>query len=283
MDARRIVEMSWFQALALFLFLGMTSQLLGSDGDLDMTFGIRGRTTPTLSGHARAVALQPDEKIVVAGWNEPYRGSDFAVVRYNGDGSLDPVFGVEGKITTDFGANDQALAVALQPDGKIVVAGLSGSAFALARYNSNGSLDTTFGLQGKTTTAFSSYTEARAVVVQEDGKIVLAGSTGSGSNSDFAVARYDTDGSLDVSFGIAGKVTTDFSSGYDAAYALTLQTDERLSQQERAARNMVWRLLGITPTDRWTRLSETAARLQTLMITGRVAYMPWRYSRTERS
>jgi uncharacterized delta-60 repeat protein len=162
MCARRIVEMRWFQSLTLFVFLGMTSQLLGSDGDLDSTFGIRGRATSALSGHARAVVLQPDEKIVVAGWTEPYRGSDFAVVRYNGDGSLDPLFGVEGKITTDFGANDLAFAVALQPDGKIVVAGFSGSDppssshFALARYNSIGSLDTTFGLLGKTTTSFSS-------------------------------------------------------------------------------------------------------------------------------
>jgi hypothetical protein len=76
MYARRIVE------LTLFVCLGMTGQLLSSDGDLDSTFGVRGRTTPALSGHARAVVLQPDEKIVVVGWTEPYHGSDFAVTVY---------------------------------------------------------------------------------------------------------------------------------------------------------------------------------------------------------
>jgi uncharacterized delta-60 repeat protein len=197
---------------------------------------------PALSGIARAVALQPDGKVVVSGETALYPGNDFALARYNVDGSLDLTFGIQGKITTDFGATDEAYAMALQPDGKIVIAGSSRSGpvqtferFAVARYNSDGSLDTTFGVAGKITTDFSTpYSHASAVVLQPDGKIVVAGYAlprNSGPNlysSDFAVARYDNDGSLDLTYGVGGKVTTDFSGRSDAVYALTLQPDGKI-------------------------------------------------------
>src|SRR5262245_46115279 len=100
-----------------------SDQLLAADGELDLTFGTRGRVTtnfPSGRGSATAVVLQPDGKVVVAGWTH-YTGGDFAVARYNSDGSFDNTFGSGGKTTTDFGGTDLALAIALQADGKIVV------------------------------------------------------------------------------------------------------------------------------------------------------------------
>ena len=211
-------QLTWILVLALSILVTMSSQLLASDGELDTTFGTGGRITPAFAGFARAVALQPDGKIVVAGWSGPTWAATLRLLRYNSDGSLDSSFGIQGKATTDFGATEQAFAVALQTDGKILVAGSS-----LVRYNSNGSLDTTFGIEGKISTQFSS-----AVVVQPDGKIVVGGGTGDPSRLDFGLARYNSDGSLDVGYGIGGKVTTDFSGRDDQVYALALQRDGKI-------------------------------------------------------
>ncbi|HEY3128954.1 MAG TPA: hypothetical protein VGL91_05810, partial [Acidobacteriota bacterium] len=121
---------------------------------------------------------------------------------YKTDGTLDTTFGTSGKVTTDFSVTDEATAIAIQLDGKIVAAGFAapGSSmdFALARYNTNGRLDTTFGIAGtgKVTTDFSGREdEAFAIAIQSDGKILLAGSTAPfnkiGSAPDFALARYE--------------------------------------------------------------------------------------------
>jgi len=195
----------------------------------------------TAFGFATAGVLQPDGRIVAAGSilvNRP--DFDFALARYDAEGVLDAGFGSGGKVTTTFGSTaDLAQGVALQPDGRIVVAGSSGypqqrdEAFALARYNVDGSLDLGFGTGGKVTTKFSSPGDdsARALVLQPDGKIVLIGSdfvaTREGA-SDFALARYDIDGSLDRTFGTGGKVTTTFGSGSDLANAAVLQPDGKL-------------------------------------------------------
>src|SRR5262249_14014034 len=135
-------------------------------------------------------------KIVAAGQTNPGSGyDDFALARYTTSGSLDTTFGSGGKVTTDFAGNyDQAYGVAIQSDGKIVAAGRGGFDFTLARYNSDGGLDTGFGSGGKVTTDFAGYNnqEAFGVATQPDGKIVLAGYTinSTGDNSDFALARY---------------------------------------------------------------------------------------------
>ena len=213
-------------------------------GDLDPSFGNGGIATADFFGAydaATALAMQPDGKIVLAGIT--YHGStvssaDFALARYNADGSPDQGFGVAGKLTSDFFGNyDQANGVAIQPDGKIVVAGTAGhsfatSDFALARYNPDGTLDTTFGSGGKQTTDFFGFQDsAFSVVIQPDAKIVLGGYAHHGddvSTSDFALARYNPDGSLDQSFGAGGKLTTDFSGSTDTAYRLAIQTDGAL-------------------------------------------------------
>ena len=117
------------------------------------------------------------------------------------DGSLDLTFGTGGKVTTDFGGtNDQGRAVAVQKDGKIVVIGTSGNDeeddFAIARYNTDASLDLTFGTEGKVNTDFGKSGFGSAIAVQKDGKIVVAGESGNDEEDcDFAVARYNTDGS----------------------------------------------------------------------------------------
>jgi uncharacterized delta-60 repeat protein len=119
---------------------------------------------------------------------------------------LDTTFDTDGKVTTQVGSStDEAKSVVLQSDGKIVVAGSSNngsnSDFAVVRYNSNGSLDTTFNTNGKVTTQVGSSTEeAKSVVLQSDGKIVVAGFSYNGSNSDFAVVRYNSDGSTNLTW-----------------------------------------------------------------------------------
>ena len=146
-------------------------------------------------------------------------------------GSLDTTFNSVGWAATPIGAGiDVANAVAIQSDGKIVVAGGSGSTFALARYNANGSLDTTFDGDGKLTTTFGGTSSAAyGVAIQSDGKIVAAGySLSATNNQDFALARYNTDGSLDTSFDGDGKLTTDFGLFFDFAFSVAIQADGKI-------------------------------------------------------
>jgi uncharacterized delta-60 repeat protein len=150
------------------------------------------------------------------------------------DGGLDVSFGTTGKVTTDFGgADDQARDVALQPDGKIVVAGSSAGRVALARYNPDGSLDTSFDGDGRVVTPFGSGgSAARGVVVQPDGKIVVAVLTTTTAAVDipvsFGVARYLSDGRLDTSFGSSGGTFIDFFGNYEVPQAVALQTDGKI-------------------------------------------------------
>src|SRR5262249_7714535 len=162
--------------------------------------------------------------------------NDFAVARLNADGSLDTSFNGTGKVTIDFGFDDQATAVALQPsDGKIVVAGFgnqsAGSAsFLAARLNTHGTLDTSFNGTGKQSVSFGATDRAYAVATPGDGKIVLAGSTqtsGSNPTSSFAVARLNGDGSLDTSFNSTGKQTVRFDLNNQAS-AVAVQPDGRV-------------------------------------------------------
>jgi uncharacterized delta-60 repeat protein len=200
-------------------------------GDLDPTFGAGGKVTTDFGDQddvAFGVAVKVDGAIVAAG--RAFQGFhrshyDFALAQYQPDGTLDPTFGSGGKVTTDFfGGDDWANAVAIQGDGKIVAAGLAGCDFALARYTPDGSLDPTFGTGGKVTTDFGYCTQAYAVAIQSDGEIVAAGYAPTGTAIDFALARYNPDGSLDSSFGTGGKVITEFGD-YAVAYAVAIQTD----------------------------------------------------------
>src|SRR5436190_3145196 len=210
-----------------------------TDGSLDTSFGAAGvgkaRLQPvSFGGVARAVKIQTDNKIVIAGtFFTGGAGTErsFGVGRLNADGSFDQTFGQLGRVTTQIrSTNDEALGLALQSDGKIVVVGFSAltstTAFAVARYNTNGSLDTSFNGTGKVTTQIgSSHDLAFSVVVQGDGKILVAGSSFSGTQRDFLIVRYRADGVLDNSWGGTGAVITDFGgpTSDDSISAIAIQ------------------------------------------------------------
>ncbi len=204
-------------------------------GSLDVTFA--GGKVTTAIGAAndvgKSVAQQFDGKVVVAGYSYNGNDSDFAVARYLANGQSDPSFG-GGQVTTDLGSdNDRACGVAVQSDGRIVVAGYTGSGegvdFALVRYNSNGTLDTTFGGTGKVITDMSGSADFGAgVALQIDGKILVTGCAYNGFNDDFAVVRYNLNGSLDTAFGFGGRVTSDFGDTGDYAYCIAVQGDGKI-------------------------------------------------------
>ncbi len=203
-------------------------------GDLDPTFGEGdGKVVTAFGGNdpARAVAVQPNGAIVVAGGN-----GDFELARYDKDGSLDTGFGGDGKVSTDFGGDDAANAIVVQPNGKVVAAGESGALFALARYNADGTPDTSFGGgDGLVTTDFSDtdFDAANALVLQPNGKLVAAGMAWPDIDSPrfFALARYNEDGALDTAFGDDenGLVVTGFpESEGDVANAVLLRPGGKL-------------------------------------------------------
>jgi uncharacterized delta-60 repeat protein len=180
-----------------------------ADGPLDTGFDGDGKVTTAIGGSddvGYSVIQQADGKLVVAGYSHNGSDSDVALVRYNADGSLDTGFDGDGKVTTDMGGNnDWAFSVIQQTDGKLVVAGTSynGSSydFALVRYNADGSLDASFDGDGIVTTAIGAANDyAQSVIQQADGKLVVAGYSDNGGNYDFALVRYNADGSLDTGF-----------------------------------------------------------------------------------
>ena len=213
-----------------------------SNGALDATFGTGGEVITDFGGlfqRATSVTEQPDGKIVVVGGVVINEINEFALARYNSDGTLDASLGTGGKVITDIqGVSAQAYSVAVQLDGKIVVAGQAnidgGMNFEVVRYNSNGTLDATFGTGGKVTTDFGlldqgfSYAQAYSLALQQDGKILLAGQAFIGNGNDFALARYNSNGTLDIGFGAGGKVITDFATNNDAARSVTLQADGKI-------------------------------------------------------
>ena len=203
-------------------------------------FGTGGKVTTDIGSSsnddAYGVAVQSDGKIVVAGESNASGSRTFALARYNADGSLDTSFGSNGRVTTLFGTVSIGLAMALQPDDKILVGGAgrvtsqAGVDFVLARYNANGSLDNSFDGDGKVNTDIGSGSTDYiwALAVQSDGKIVAAGYSATGGDDDFALARYNADGSLDDSFDGDGKVTTPIGAGRDRAFDVALQSDGKI-------------------------------------------------------
>jgi uncharacterized delta-60 repeat protein len=209
-----------------------------SNGTLDGSLSGDGRLTTDFSSgsedQAQAMILQPDGKIVVAGATYTIDDFDFdvALARYTASGTLDPSFSGDGKVTTAFGDEgmSSAYGLALLPDGKLVAVGqvTDNGDMALARYTSSGQMDSSFSGDGRLTTDFGGNDRGMAVVIQADGKIVVAGSTDAGSSTDFALVRYTPSGSLDSTFGTGGTRITDFFGGDDQAFALARQGDSRL-------------------------------------------------------
>lgn len=207
------------------------------DGSLDETFGHDGIVRPDFEFHPYALALQADGKLVAAGLTYRRIGH-FALIRLNSDGSLDATFGKDGIATAAIGRHQNVpLALLVQADGRLVAAGYSwkkggsrNSAFALGRFNPDGSLDTTFSGDGKVLTEIAPEDDrVEALALQEDGKLVAAGWTGTPGISPvrFALARYNPDGKLDASFSGDGKLTTSIGSG-DYARAVVAQPNGKL-------------------------------------------------------
>lgn len=232
-------------ALAL-LFLPVRSamQTTNPPGSLDTSFGSAGKVTtgfgPSNScDDITAVAVQPDGKIVAAGYTWPTCSSgtlfteDFALARSNPDGTLDQSFGTGGKLTTDFGnSSDKARALVLYPDGRILVAGSylpqgGSGGIAMARYLSNGAPDNSFDSDGKLTLTGGS---ANAVTLYPGDKIVTAGAgIGANGTSDFGFTRHNMNGSLDTSFDTDGRVSVNIAGfSNDRAFAVTIQVDNKI-------------------------------------------------------
>ena len=206
----------------------------GADGILDTSFGDSGKVTTTVAKNssAESVAMQSDGKIVVAGNSFIDRNNnDFAVVRYNTNGTLDPSFNQTGRATADFGARDSGRSVAVDRDGRIFVAGDTSTETkqecALACFKANGSLDMRFNGTGKVTTNFGGdgNADGQGVTVQANGKIVIAGNATVAGVQQFALARYNADGTLDTSFGGSGRVLTAVGISGSNATGAALQKD----------------------------------------------------------
>src|SRR6266540_1580324 len=229
-------SISTLLALLLFNVVAVFAQ----PGALDKSFGKGGKVTTgfgSVEEVAGGAAIQADGKIVQAGTigqTESARGLGIALVRYNRNGTLDNSFNGDGKVMTSIrGYDDGGLDVAIHEDGKIVVGGFSANSFdrdfAVVRYNTDGTLDKTFSGNGKVTTDFGIYHDAcYAAAIQPDGKILAAGYSYQGRYPEFALVRYNKDGSLDKSFDGDGKTTTDIGIYDDGAYSIALQTDGKI-------------------------------------------------------
>jgi uncharacterized delta-60 repeat protein len=220
---------------ALLLCMPLPKGALASAGGLDLTFGNQGKVETDFFGNVDVVsglALQPDGKIIAAGGAAfPNNVGNFALARYNSNGGLDATFGSGGKVTTAFATSISSIqGVVIQPDGKIVAVGAADNNLALARYNSNGSLDPAFGTGGQVTTTISDAGVFNDVALQPDGKIVAAGTvtTFQDSHERFLIARYNSDGSLDNTFGSGGTAITDFPGDSDRGNGLVITADGKM-------------------------------------------------------
>jgi uncharacterized delta-60 repeat protein len=198
------------------------------DGTLDPNFGSGGLVVTDLGGYDNLydILIQPDGKIVAAGAARQFE----ALVRYNPDGSLDPFFGTGGVVETDgFFGGGAAHGIALLSDGRIVAGGSEGNGTDFVdRYNSDGSLDPSFGTGGITVTSVPFHsTDVRDIVLQPDGKVVTTGVLNN-PTSVIMLVRYNTDGSLDQSFGNGGIVETNVRNSIDSGNSITIQADGRL-------------------------------------------------------
>jgi len=235
----------------------LETRTLFAAGDLDPTFGAGGAdgdgvvttniattaAVPTVDS-AQTVLVQSDSKILVGGASDAGIGGDFALARYNPDGTLDTTFGGgDGIVTTDFGDADSIQSIALTGDGHIVAVGNTGTGsfvnWAVARYNPDGSIDPTFSPgspdgpdapdgDGKLIVDWFSRADfANGVAVDADNKIVVVG-TATGQDTQLVVARFNPDGSFDNTFDADGKVSLDFFQGADAGSDVKIQADNKI-------------------------------------------------------
>jgi uncharacterized delta-60 repeat protein len=217
--------------LQLGIFI-IATNVYSQAGSLDSSFGTGGKVVTSINSgadKAYAVALQTDGKIIVAGMTtNAATGKDFACLRYNSDGTLDGTFGTSGIVTNDgqIGSDDVVYSIAIQADGKIILAGFSDDGTnknaALIRLNTNGTLDTSFGTSGKVFTDFITgrADEVKTVKIHSlTGNIIVGGTSAlTSTNSQAIIARYTSAGLLDTTFNTTGKVLLDDDSGSGTYY-----------------------------------------------------------------
>jgi uncharacterized delta-60 repeat protein len=219
-------------------FIGGDFRLIryNANGTLDNSFGFGGFTETDFLGFGgivTSVRIDAQERILAAGYiqtsSQLNQDIDFALARFTPNGSLDTTFGSQGKVLRNHSTFDSLAEIAIQADGKIVVAGASrpyegGVDFALFRLTSTGRPDFTFA-NGRVvlTDFYGSYDHVHAIALQSDGRIIVGGKCDRANQHDFALARYNTNGTLDATFGGDGKVFTRLTSQNDSCSALLLR------------------------------------------------------------
>ena len=230
--------MKAIKLIFLLLILFVSNVNFAQFGTLDTSFGRDGIVITPFFGFdssVQSLLIQPDKKIIAGGSVTKTGSTQFSLARYKVDGSLDETFGNSGQVFTDYPELMVMSSMALQSDGKIIVAGnlynssISISRFVLVRYDSNGILDTSFGIDGRVITNISDKLDRiSSVIIQNDGKIIASGATSDDvTYSDFAMVRYNSNGTLDTNFGNNGVVVTSIKA-WDYANAITLQNDNEI-------------------------------------------------------
>jgi len=224
----------------VFLFTTVYSDvLLAQQGSLDATFGDNGEvhtSFSTLCDEGQIITMQQDGRFVVAATHTSVDYHEFIAGRFNNDGSIDNSFGLNGSVITPIGVNkDHPYTVKIQTDGKVVLAGSTNVSFsttnaiAIVRYNSDGSLDNTFGIQGIVTTVVGQESIAYDLAILDDGKILIAGTTkNSSGNKDFILVQYTSGGAIDTSFAQEGMAVTDVNASDNEINSLQVLNDGKL-------------------------------------------------------
>ena len=214
---------------------GMAIARYNANGSLDFTFSEDGRQTTAVSPDynvGKSLAVQEDGKILLVGSSFSSLFYHITILRYNIDGSLDSNFDDDGIQINIIGVSSKGHSVVLQPDGKILLAGQISNEneddFVLCRYNNDGSLDNTFSEDGIQTTDFGNFDRGYSVALQTDGKIVVAGTLGILEDHDMGIARYNSDGSLDITFGDFGRQIIDIALGDDYANSVAIQANGKI-------------------------------------------------------
>jgi uncharacterized delta-60 repeat protein len=206
------------------------------DGNFDPSFGDGGLAIFDFGGNLEEsvidVTQQSDGGIVLVGTVYDQVESSPTLMRYTANGAVDTTFGDNGAVIIDLGVNENLTSVVVQPDGDIVVAGNGGSNYdemIAARFDSNGALDTSFGTAGLVTIDFDNEGDSSSdLLLQSDGKIVLAGQSLLNGQARFALARLNADGSFDGDFGVAGRATATVPNGQTVGFAIAQQADGSL-------------------------------------------------------
>ncbi|HQU84281.1 MAG TPA: delta-60 repeat domain-containing protein [Pyrinomonadaceae bacterium] len=242
-----IIVLLIFSSLSSIFAVGILDPNFGNGGRVNFRFG-------ETSDSVGSAVLQTDGKIVIVGQTGPSGQSpgffNFAVARLNQNGSVDTGFGNSGFVSTDFNNDqDSASSVIIQPDGKILVGGIANNSFALARYNSDGTLDNTFGSNGKVVTDFSEgiRESVNALLLQTDGKIIAVGNIFNpfpGIQQGIAFARYNVNGSLDSAFGVSGRFILSYGTIITYLNGAAIQPDGKIL----VAGSYVYNRSGCVPT-----------------------------------